>query len=122
MGKLMKKSLYGLFCMMLLVFIISCNDNDDNSKISYAGQWTRSSHAFNGSVGIDTVAITQIGDSIYIKDADIIDTACIKNDTIFVSLANSFIGLKYFVIQSNHQFRSNYPINRCIDSIVLKKQ
>ncbi len=116
----MKKLFFLLVIIISLSLIISaCDDNDDNTQISYSGQWVRANYVFNGSIGIDTITIVHTGDSLLMSDS-YFPTAFIKADTAYIVNSNS-LNVHYFVIQSKNRFRSNYPINRTIDSIVLTK-
>ena len=119
----MKAIIYILLSGVVL-FISSC-DNSSESKpspeLGYTGNWSKYSYAFNGNIGVDTISIKQINDSLFFSDINSdIDTGLVKSDTIFMN-TNHISSFIYLTIQSNKRFRSNVPVNRTFDSIVFNK-
>lgn len=114
-----------LFIVITSVLIIgvACeNDNDSViNKKDFSGDWQRTGYLFNGNIGIDTISIQQIGDSIFITDNEFIDeTGCIGLDTIDIIESNT-IGFSFLEIITERKLNSNTPVNRTIDSIIFKK-
>ena len=109
--------------ILLLMINIACEKDDDPVKenINYNGNWQRVGYVFNGNFGIDTVSVRQIGDSIYITDNEFIDEiGFIDLDTIDI-VSSSTNGFTFLHIISESKFKSNFPVNRTIDSIVFKR-
>ncbi len=109
--------------ILILMINIACEkDNDiDKKNTNYNGNWQRIGYVFNGNIGIDTVTIQQVEDSIFITDNEFIDEiGLIEVDTIDIIKSN-LNGFSFLKIISDSKLNSNSPINRTIDSIIFKR-